>query len=294
MSPTPNVSEDITKLRFTPRRFASMFRLHVVSRQIATGDVPQSPSPEMDTAGVVLKVVEAGEQNRLYLTDESGLVLRVEREGKVRDSDPLKLVSQYPVENLEKPTSIALHDIRMMPFDPVEGVAVAVFANTSTIVNRESRRLNELERCTKKAGVVASFVCLEADVPRIPFSVTGCCGIRIAFGYIAGYQFQLSQEKDFILIGVDCGVGTLHIWRLPFCLIDEALTLVGDGANRVSLRPEVLSEYAILKVLKRIVAARGVLLRFVLEPFDDTYEVRQLKLVRPEALARVYTTMAKK
>lgn len=313
VSSFPTAKDTLTSIGYSRRLFEKLIHVHLTARKLSTDELPSSPAPEVDTAGILLRVLREGrgcteERELIYFTDETGLVLRVEREHPPDEEADFDSLSWSARQNIERHCTIAFRDLRVTHFDSTEKCAVAVYAETSSIVTKVAGdRLSELKEWAKTpAGHwllrrVASS--MDASVPVNQCNFTRTCTV---VGYIEGFCIPgglESSNHSHLEIRVDCGGSTLQVFDFPFFLLDEALQMCSVAPEPVSLGPEQEEKHAKLKVLGKIFSARGLLLLFSLRKKpsnmaespveDERYEVRQIKVANPSALADVYLSIEK-
>lgn len=313
-------SRDLKGMGFHRRSFLSLFHVHALSKKLLNQSLAPFPAPEVDVAGIVLKVLEEGYSTGvrflIYIADESGLVLRVHRDEGHRESDALRSLSTSAQRNVEHAVTIAFRDIRVMPFDPSENCAVAVFADTSSVPSRNATcgRKSDLQQWCKSpvGGQLLSRLsaCVDGLVPMLQESTSKSA---TAVGYIAGFTVQsessLSSESEFapLQIMVDCGCNELQLWEFPLSLLDEALRLCGDSNDAVAVKLEEERIHLQLKYLGQVFRGSGVLLHFVLnqKPTNmqldcnncssggSVYQVQQVRVANIRALAEIYSSSLK-
>ena len=287
IEPSPRASARKV-LRYQPRCFTKIVLMHAISMKLANKVLPASQCPEVDTVGVVLKVVVEDHHYSIYLTDESGLILRVDREGKLSDTDPLKSLCPNAEENTESPLIMTYRDLRVLPFNQLDACAMAFFTSSSSYCTKPNPRVSRLKSWAKYSSLLLRTsayldVCL-------PIVLRNEDSNAFAIGYIMGFQPQ--KCGDTIKIQVDChGQSELQVWDLPFLLFHDTIALVHGASNEVSLDPAEEGKFANLKVLGKLLGGRGVLLWFGLQRMGNGYEVRQIKATNVHALANVYQSL---
>ena len=281
---SPRSSERIV-LGYQPRCFTKIVLMHAMSLKLANRIHTASSYPEVDTVGVVLKVVVEEHHYSIYLTDESGLVLRVDREGTLSDTDPLNSLLPNAEQNTEFPLIMTYRDLRILPFNQLDACAMAFYTSSSSNCTKPSPRVSRLQSWAKYSSLLLRTsayldVCL-------PIVLRNEDSYVFAVGYIMGFQPQKGGDK--IKVQVDChGQLDLQVWDLPFFLFHDTITLVHGASNHISLDPGEEGKFANLKVLGKLLGGRGILLTFGLQRVGNIYEVRQIKATNVHALANVY------
>jgi hypothetical protein len=299
---SPLLPSKLTSLGYTNRVFAKLFRVHAIAKKLSGNLLPSSPAPEVDTAAILLRVLQEGsteERELIYMTDETGLVLRVERDRTSDQDDIFISRSQSARQNTENPTSVAFRDLRITHFDSAENCAVAVYTQTSSVASKTARFSELLKWAESPSGrrlLRRIAACMDSG---IPLNQPASNQTAIAIGYIAGFNIPERSNDSHLEIMVDCGMAELQVWELPFFLLDDALSLCNVAREPVSLEREVDEKYAKLKVLGKIFGARGLLLVFALRRKsnmaceDGKYEVRKVNVADSNALAHVYVSTVK-
>jgi hypothetical protein len=299
---SPLLPSKLASLGYSKRVFAKLFRVHTIAKKLSANLFPSSPAPEIDMAAILLRVSQEGsaeERELIYMTDETGLVLRVERDRTSNQDDSFIYRSQSARQNAEDPTTVAFRDLRITRFDSAENCAVAVYTQTSDIASKTPRFSELLKWAESPSGrclLRRLAACMDFGIPLNPPASNQTA---IATGYIAGFNIPESSNSSHLEIKVDCGMAELLVWDFPFFLLDETLRLCNVAPEPVSLEREVDEKYAKLKVLGKIFGARGLLLVFSLRRKsnmaceDGKYEVRKVKIADSNALAHVYVNTVK-
>lgn len=304
-SPIPQ--HTLTSIGYTKRSFVNLFRVQLMAKQLSRGVLPSSPAPAIDTAGILLNVSREGsgygeERESIFITDDTGLLLRVERDHP-GDDDTFSSLSSSARQNVESLRTIAFRDLRITQFDTSMNCAVAVFAETSSVVAKAADEY--LLALSKWAESPAGHIllnriasCIDAGVPLCQSNSSMTTS---AVGYISSLSVPADFEGDtvpYLEISVDCGLPDFQVWHFPMFLLDQALSICGIAPGPVSLH-EVDEKYTELKVLSNIFSARGILMQFVLrrkklsfisngKDDAETYEVRKMKVADAGALADTY------
>lgn len=284
-------NEVLTNMGFVRRSPVQLFHHHAISRKLSLGVTVPIQSQQLDIAGFVLKVVQQGpHQHRIYLADESGLISRIDRNGSAEVAGILSSVSENPLENLQP---IAFRDVRVMPYDYVENCAVAAFTHNSTFSTRNCfGRLSAMDEECDDAMVACAATALQAGTTIHAISAKDISPVTVAVGRIVGCKHTTTESTSFE-IQVDCGSSSLQTWELPFFLIDDALTVVGDECEMVSLPPDKSKACDTRRALQKILMSGGLLLRFVLQEKKKSYEVRQLSAADGHTIAALHSAVQK-
>lgn len=124
---------------FKERNLFSMLKVHAIARKLNTPKL-QFSAPEIDLIGCVLKVTsferESITTTHMYLTDMSGLILRIDRDF---DENSLHQTRDQWISKTAHGkigTIMALQDLRIISFDNSENCAVAVWTQSSRMFGR--------------------------------------------------------------------------------------------------------------------------------------------------------------
>lgn len=291
---------DLVSVGYRERSFASCFRIHVCSRQLLQSPSKQGKVIEYDFIGVVLRVVEQTDRDVLvsiYLTDRSGLVLRVQCGTMKGFGDSVGLRSSVAAECVEHPRVAVFRDLHILPFDTVDNCAVADFQAVSCVRPQHMEpRTEELRQwaeshtgrsCLRR---LAAYIDAELCPQQRPVA-----SFTTAVGYIAGFNVHSSNQLRIL---VDCATENLQEWAFPFHLLKDVV-LPGDFTWSVSLNAEEEVICSRLKLLGKFFRARGVLYRFALKRTPQTitsfrlcdFEVCRIHPLNPSTLYDIYQAL---
>lgn len=290
------LSEISNYLSHSGRSFARVSRILVLSKQMLIATERERSLPEVDVIGIVLKVEQRSDAAgwTAHVTDDTGLVLRVQSDLEQRGHNPFTTLAASARENVDQPLLIvALRDVRVMPFDTAEKCAVARFRETSSFHQRQASQIGELQLwATSKKGrhclqKLAAYLDLDIPIFDRPASKS-----RIALGYLAG--FHVSSQG--LIVKVDLGGSNLQTWKFPLALMSNFAASCDDLHGLVSLGSKEEETIAQLASLGRAFRARQSMYRFSLRQLtaspvhfpDCHYEVIQITLADPEALGFLY------
>lgn len=268
---------------FVLRSTLRLFHHHALSRKLSRGIPVPIQKQHLDVGGLVLKVVQVGAtQHRFYLTDESGLISRIDRNGILEATSVLTPLSGIQVENLQ---STVFRDVRVMPYDNAENCAVAAFTYNSRFSSQRYPH-GATPVCTETdyAVVGCAATALQAGTTVHAISCPRLSPVAVAIGRIVACKFTATHVE----IKVDCGSSPLHSWELPHCLVKDLfavtehalLSLSSDKSKRLNS----LTGYH-----KGLMT--GLLLRFVLYAKKTSYEVRQLFIADEQSVAKLHSAV---
>ena len=271
------------KMGFQSRKFTKLVHVHIQSKKSGMKGQHLRCSATVDICGIMLQVNQFSHCHKYHIIDESGLVVRVEREGEVRDLEGG--LSLSPIQRSADPVPIGFRDVKVLPFDFVENCAVVAFVQTSSITTKgRNCRLEELLKLRGDPILSRAACSLQAQIPIFPNQLAG---VLVCVGFISGLELVAQSESLHLLF--DCGRPRFLAVELPFCLVPDALASFAGGDEEVSFRGENSAGYKELKVVSRILSARGVLLRLVLQQkHGGSIEVRQIERADPEAVSALY------
>lgn len=128
--------KDLRSIGHTPREYQSLSRMNDISKKTKTYIKLEG----RDSTGYLLKA-QFRDQNKLdiYIIDESGLFLRIERED-CNDYD--LLIHQWTTFSHESGGKkvIYFRDIRVFPFDELENCAMGCWTQSTSISQSECKR----------------------------------------------------------------------------------------------------------------------------------------------------------
>lgn len=273
------------QIGFRHRCFLNLYEVHKLSH-FADNLVGSSitSGKDFDVAAVQINMMEPTDtcnERRLYVTDETNMVLRIHCKVPLAGSTARGLTSDGNLSFIP----LALCDLRIKPFDPDEQCAVAEFGELSSIATTNCR-VEELGRWVavardKELQQIAAYC--NANI-----SLWDGGDQRIAFGYVVGLGAE-SVEKLFI--EVDCCGQGLHKWEFPIHLLESMLSALNSAETpSVVLGPREESRVSNLGVLGPIFRARGVLWRFRLSSNRHHSIVYSACKANRAVLGRLYLT----
>lgn len=134
LSPIAPTKTQLVDSGFIERRYIPIFRTHLHFK----GKRSRQHNTDIDTIGYVLKVVECNTDlfslYRLYLTDESGFIIRLKIEFSEGSAHPW-------INNDIEGKLIALRDVQLYFFDEIENCAVAAWTEKSDFVQKLNCRV---------------------------------------------------------------------------------------------------------------------------------------------------------
>ena len=278
---------------FVGRSLATVFRHHAISRKLSLGVPIAFQGQQIDIAGLILRVVPCGTHMfKIYLSDESGIVSRIDRNCGAEVAKTFVSMCDNKMGGLQR---IVFRDVCAMPFDYVESCAVAAFTHNSTF-SMTNCDCTSMASTTSRDDVLAELVVAAVDAGTSINALTSIlrCPVTVAIGRIIGCEENVCVSTRVFNIQVDCGSTTLHSWELPFFLMDDVLTVIGDGWKQTSLSSQKSKRSGNSSGFQRALVASGVLLRFVLQVKKMSYEVRQLSVADGQAISALHLVVRKK
>lgn len=239
---------------------------------------------EFDVVACVVKVLKATDNTTiLYLTDESGLIIKVKRDHKAENSDPFSL------GHTSLPAVVAFCNLRVSSFDEIEHCAVATWELLSCKSNRPMHdRCDELQLwITSEDGAKSCSTVLDKINAGIPFGTDHFIKTKVCFGYILGLDRQNASPSSGSSILIDYGGDAVKVW-LPMHLVQQAIQLFEkDCTSDIPLLTG-------LTLLNYLMCCNQKLLRFVLKEASSyggespLLEVIGLSLAKVDELTRLY------
>jgi breast cancer 2 susceptibility protein len=282
---------------YVPRTPTNLFSVTCASKRLLQTVQASGRPVETDTLGIVFKVFDNKHDadGCVYVTDESGLVLRIQRISLFSDFDTESRFISTATES-KREAIVACRDLRVLPYDTSEVCAVAEYTRTSShSTGSKNARVNQLMSwaCTKEGRAKLRYLaaCVDAEVPFL--QKPAMLDERVAFGYVAGFFVPPSKVLQ---VTVDCTGDQLHTWNFPLSLLKE--TSEACQGSVVALNADAEASASQLKCLGDISRARGILLRFHLRRVKSTdtldgfiYEVFSVKKANIGALASLNITL---
>lgn len=304
---------------YRKRSLLSMMEVHVLARTL------NETNTEIDVLGAVLKIttVDNGSSVNacMYVSDSSGLVLRIDREFE-KNQDPRK--DQWIGKKVPNVANnvVALSDLALLYYDAETNCPVAAWTRSSYVTKKtkESKKIHELttwirsesgkQFCDEvKDGLCARLV-LHAKIPSHEAVVGYIHGVSVKQDYVfnmEGSNSSLSEISPPLMMSIDCGSTKVINVDLPFFMLDGALKMCKEicptfryvyheGITLCNLIPT-------LKDAEDKFKRCGILFRFLLKrkppkiqkQFDDSFlEVVQFEKVQTDVLSRLLLGALKK
>ena len=241
---------------FSRRSFAPIIRAHVLSRKASSSR--KASGAHMDFAGVLVR--SEHEQHSMvhtsfsYFTDESGLLLRLQRD--LDPNDESALVGWNKVLDLGQ--VLAFKDVLVLPFDSKANCAVVSWSQPTLQEKKghlNERRIKTLQKWTESedaertcSTVLASF---DAGLPlycRLPQRTEIAIGyilcIRprdaadVAGGneYMYGGQYRSVSSDHSFEVDIDCGGGSnLITATCSRAVLSQTIEMHFDPASQTGL-----------------------------------------------------------
>jgi len=268
---------------YKPRSFVSLVKLHVLSKK--------RKFSEVDFVGVRICAVQVHRKehtdlpiSQVYLTDKSGLVLRLEREFE-EDERPAIRAAPWNTSNndYEDSQTFAFRDVRLLPFDDVENCAVATWTHSSIQLQGNKERLHSLRSWSKSiSGIAACAKVKNALNVGVALSGRLPSDLAIGIGYILhlsegctdGFEVNCPTFVPLTMV-VDCG-NTAITAQLPIHLLDEVLRLcdVSCTVTELQLTIETANCSDTINAIGGQVCESGTLFHFLMRRRGNTFTYR--------------------
>lgn len=273
--PTP---EQLLQSGYSHRVARSFIQLNIMAKQqiVVMNDIEH----EFDLVACVVKVLKVSDNTSdAYLTDESGLVIKVRRDHKADNSDPFSL------GNGSLPIVVAYCNLKISFFDEDEHCVVAAWQRLSCKSNRFMQdRCDELYSwCNSDDGVKCCSVVRDKINAGIPFGTDCLIKTKICFGYIINVE---EGHAATVVIIIDYGSGAVKA-SLSLHLANYAIQLFEEGCSEDT--PLLVG----VPLLHFMMQNNQKLLRFVLKQASSyggespMLEVIGLSLAKVDELARL-------
>ena len=320
LSPQKVNTINLKKFGFHPRTSLPISKIHLLSKKSKYVSDIDYRAPTIDTVAYLLKSVETHKINskivQIYVTDETSMLLRIEKEIIDNKKDLLSRQLNSKVKESGTKRIVSFRDIKLVTFDEEENCAVAVWTRSSSQYKCSMNRFNEL--CKWSTSSACRKICAELeDKMALDLNTLGDLprGKFIAVGYIVSLTSQdlhesTSNDNEFEKLSIcsqpwrvtiDCGKNHLVEAIFPLCLLDELSSLIKIGHEKslpesfkkilenVDLRRGYVLSTRIS--IERILRESGQLLHFSLQQvtFEGTpdYIISKLKRAEINSLVRL-------
>ena len=204
---------------YEERRPKSLIKINLMSKKMETDRL----SNEVDVVACVAQIQKLGEcLTAIYLTDETGLALKITRNHSATNTDPFQL------GNAKAHLVVSFCNIQITAFDEIEQCATGTWGLFSCKTNRIDSRQEELDLwCHSQCGAdTIGAVCarLEAGIPMI-----GGLSNRhqISIGYIlAVFEEDGCRDSQRIKAAIDYGEAMPLVAEFPLHLIHRTVALL--------------------------------------------------------------------
>lgn len=282
------LSEDskrqLSRSGYEERRPKSLIKINLMSKKMDTCRL----SNEVDVVACVAQIRQFGDNSTaIYLTDETGLALKLTRNHNAHNTDP------FQIGNAKTDTVVSFCNIQITGFDEIEQCATGTWGLFSCKTNRiDSRHEELLLWCRSQCGadtIGAVRSRLEAGIP-----VVGGLSNRhqISIGYILAIleEGSCNDTQRRMKAAIDYGEATPLVADFPLHLIQRTISL---------LQSNELSEFAQRADLRDIPSLNAYflnnqkLLHFAFEVVScyggdsSTLRITQVSLANVDALSRL-------
>ena len=290
---------------YRKRNNLSILRINILARKLAQES--NTISVEIDTSGAIIKVTfehyESSVMTRMYLTDKSGLILRIDR--NFEDTAFNQPIKHWTGENGfgKMGSVIAVKDLRMISFDREENCAVAIWTKVTTILvnNRVDERLQMLkqwsaslkgqEMLVKLSLSISNSVILIGRLPQ---------NMMTTVAYILNVwehkttnlirdEFSTRKENTFRIL-FDCGINALYLAGLNWFLLENVQQSIKRSLPKIDTTQTDSHKDSVLESFLNLIYNRNVLFQLLLrkttyykETDIDAPSLEVIKLIRVES-----------
>jgi hypothetical protein len=268
--------------------------------------------PEHDCTGIILKTTQCDigfnmKRLLMYVTDESGFLIRIER--TVTDPSELVYIQSW-MDNTHEMTREAkiwtFCDLKILPFDTVEGCAVATWTEYSSY--RDTMHLSRMEELRQWYSSSFAKISLDLLLDKLK-TIPVCASVPKSLTVIIGFATLVQQQglnvthkgiDEMYQVMIDVGVRK-HISAVcPNALLKDLLDFyhsdkVEQESNTVintltTSQNESSKMEHVVKFLNELLQKKAIMLQYVLRKKVSTrqYEVIEIKRVCVESLTRLY------
>ena len=283
--------EQLIQSGYNHRAPMPLIKINILAKQqlsIETNDDNRA-AHEFDVIACVVKVSQVGDNTTvLYLTDESGLVIKLKRDHKVESNDPFSLSSTA------LPAVVAFHNLRIASFDKIEHCAVAVWELLSYKANQSTtERFMDLQSwCNSEDGFRSCNFVLDKvnlGLPLFGRSIEN----KVCFGYIlcAHERYLNAFSTSNATITIDCG-GKIVEACLSMPLVHQAIRLLQNDDKGPYEKSDLQSLN--LQSLNHLLCCNQMLLRIALEETSNyqgkshMLQVTDISIAKVEELVRLH------
>lgn len=261
----------------------SLIQINLMAKQSGVVHIDK----EFDVVACIVKVRKIGENTTIaYLTDESGLMVKIKRDHKAENIDPFSL------GNSALPTVVTFCNVNISSFDSSEYCAVGAWGLLSCKSNCSMKtRYDELHAwCITNDGANCCKAVLDKINAGIPFGTDRTIKSKVCFGYILYFEEHHSDvpRASTVNVVIDYGGEETVSARCPIDLMQYVMELF----KRTS--PENTRGLNGLSLLSYLMNSNKMLLRFLLQEMpcyggeSPTLEVTDLSPATTSELSQLY------
>lgn len=213
---------------YEERRPKSLVRVTLMSKK----PEPNQLAREVDIVACIVKIDRLDDNtSSAYLTDESGLVMKLIRTHSSQNNDPFHLGN---VETL--PTVVAFCNIQVSSFDTTEQCALGTWGISSCKVKHSIHvRFEEIQTwCNSASGMEHCITILDRINTGIPICAGPFNRFRVCIGYILGFdecETNLHPTTYGANVVIDYGGDFPLMACLPFHIFSDTLQLARSNST---------------------------------------------------------------
>lgn len=271
----------------------SIIRINIMSKKSEHSRLAR----EVDVIACIVKIIQINNHtSAAYLTDESGLILKLMRTHAEKNKDPFHLGHA----DASLPAVVAFCNIQVASFNTIEQCAEAVWTLSSCNARKSMQmRFEELQSwCEDPFGRDHCSATLDRINAGLPACAATLNRYKVCIGYLLGF-WDLCFESTFVAVAIDYGKEHPLTARFPVHLLGDAVQLTRyDGAPNNTLRCFLgsASLHATLPLLSEYFQNNQTLIRFSLEAAPSYGQehslpaVTGISIAATESLARLNLT----
>ena len=290
--PTEPTQYQLIESGYVERSPNSLVRITLMSRALDSSFLAR----EVDLVACVVNIRQRGEHtSEAWLTDESGLVMKLTRNHGPQNNDPFHLGNA----EASLPAVVAFCNIQVESFDASEQCARGVWSLSSCKAGGHLMRIRqeELESwCNSPSGLECCRSTLDRIHARIPLCAGAFNRHRVCIGYILGFDVR-DTNTSALDVFVDYGEERPLTARFPLHLLCDALQLSNTSDTDVDWSSVELRglDDAMISLLGEYFRSNQVPLHIKLE-MTSTYgdesasvpTVAEVSLAPADALSRLH------
>lgn len=261
---------------YPKQSFDSLLFLSIKSKKLCVNEIRY---PEVDCKGYLLDfevtTIQSILKLVLYLTDASGLILRIEHEEYCESDNFIRDLKQMKSREISE-RYLMFRNIRLLPFDSVRGHAVAIWTKFSfTFDGQSKKQSSDIDKYKTPPPTKDKYALLLHQINLgVPTGFKMPKTMALTFGYVTDFTVirseeaaQNKEEVNRIHMSFDCfGDGSVIDVLIPNNLVHPLLAHSLDNSEPPWQLCDILSKSSLLR--KKLVGS-SILIRALIQLVDD-------------------------